>query len=584
MSAYNEYMATPIEQIKQRLSILDVVGSYVVLQKAGKSFKGKSPFTQERTPSFFVSPERGQYYCFSTNKGGDIFTFIQEMEGVDFRGALKILAERAGVELTAVDPKEKDEREKLFALLEDATRFFEDTLSRHADVRTYLKERGLKDETIHKWRIGYAEEGWRVLRDALLKKGYTDALIEKAGLLKRSQEKDASYDVFRNRVMFPIADSSGRVVGFSGRTLSKDSATPKYVNSPETELYQKSHILFGYDKAKQGIRAYDFSLVVEGQFDLVLSHQAGYTNTVAISGTALTDAHIALLERLSHRIVLALDADKAGIASVKRSAALLLRRGMDVKVARIEGGKDPADLVREDPKLLRGIIGHAVHVVEFLLAILKRDAKDERHYRLLVREEVVPFVSLIPNRIDQEHFVGVVADALQVTKDAILYEVTRVEEQGAAQSAPSSRTPESVPTHVAPKKREEFLREYLTGLLWSLSTDESPVVSPQKLREYLEIVLNRGNMQALEELSPEEKNRLIFEAERAAMARKEDIEEQLRELHTLTLRARLTALREELRAAEQNGDRARSGEILTASNEVRKALGEVDSHNPFLFS
>ena len=316
-----------VEEIKEKLDILEIVGGYVELHKAGRHYKGRSPFTNEKTPSFFVSPERGMYYCFSSQKGGDMFTFIEEMEGVDFKGALKILADKAGVELVPEDPKKRDARETQYALLEEATRFFFKQREEHADVTTYVKKRGVTGETIHVWRIGYAPDEWRALRKHLLEKKFTDGQMLKAGLIKRADGGKEPYDVFRDRVMFPIADASGRIVAFSGRTLKKDDAVPKYVNSPETDLFQKSEILYGYDKAKQGIRHYDFSLIVEGQFDVVLTHQAGYTNAVAVSGTALTTHHIMLLDRLSHRAVLALDADRAGLSAIRRSSELMLAYG-----------------------------------------------------------------------------------------------------------------------------------------------------------------------------------------------------------------------------------------------------------------
>lgn len=356
----NGTMSTPVEQIKERLSILDVVAPYVQLQKAGKHFKGKSPFTNEKTPSFFVSPDRGVYYCFSSGKGGDIFRFVEEMEGVDFRGALKILADRAHVELVPESPQKRTERETLYEILESATAFFERMLAERPEIQAYLARRGVSKRSVVHWRIGYAPDGWRVLKEHLLAEGFNEALILRSGLIKKQADggKD-SYDVFRDRVMFPITDTSGRVVAFSGRAMGSDPALPKYVNSPETELYEKSHVLFGYDKAKQRIRSNDFSLIVEGQFDLVLAHQAGFSNTVAISGTALSAQHVTLLARLSKRVVLALDADRAGIESVKRASERLLEHGMDVKVARMPHGKDPADLVAESPALLKEEIGRA---------------------------------------------------------------------------------------------------------------------------------------------------------------------------------------------------------------------------------
>ena len=248
-----------------------------------------------------------------------MFTFIEKMEGVDFKGALKILAEKANVELVPEDPKKRDARETQYALLEEATQYFFKERDAHAHVNEYIEKRGVKMNTIHAWRIGYAKDEWRALRSFLKEKGFNDEQMLKTGLIKKADGGKEPYDVFRDRIMFPIFDSSGRVVAFSGRTLKTETGIPKYVNSPETELFIKSEILYGYDKAKNGIRQYEFSLIVEGQFDLVLAHQAGNTNTVAVSGTALTKHHIMLLLRLSKNAVLALDADRAGISAVKRS-------------------------------------------------------------------------------------------------------------------------------------------------------------------------------------------------------------------------------------------------------------------------
>jgi DNA primase len=348
------------------------------------------------------------------------------MEGVDFKGALKILAEKAGVELVREDPKKRTEREQQYALIEDAAKFFFREGTNNKAAQEYVLGRGVDGKSIHLWRVGFAPDEWRALRTHLAEQGYTDTQMLRAGLIKRADNGKEPYDVFRNRIMFPMCDSSGRVVAFSGRALSGDEKTPKYVNSPETELYKKSEILFGYDKARDGIRKLDFSLLVEGQFDLVLAHQAGYGNTVAVSGTAFTDQHVNLIRRLSNRTVLALDADRAGLAAMKRAAAMLLRAGMDVKAIRIEGGKDPADIIQEDAARFRHMIGGAMHVVELLLSVLKDGAKDERAYKLLVREELLPLVASMPNRIDREHFEGVVAEALGSTKDGVHFEVERI--------------------------------------------------------------------------------------------------------------------------------------------------------------
>lgn len=587
-------MATPVEQIKDRLNVLDVVGGYVKLTKSGKHWKGKSPFTSEKTPSFFVSPERGMYYCFSSGKGGDIFTFIQEMEGVDFRGALKILAERAGIELTPERPEDRTERETLLEILEEATRFYESELEKAPTHVAYLLERGVTESTRLKWRIGYAPKEWRALIEHLVKKGYAPKMLEKAGLAKGSERSAEPYDVFRDRIMFPICDPSGRVVGFSGRDRSGDAAAPKYVNSPETPLYEKSRILFGYDKAKQGIRTLDFTLVVEGQFDLVLSHQAGYTNTVAISGTAMTDAHVELIHRLSKRAVLALDSDSAGIASAKRSATLMLARDMDVKVARVEGGKDPADLVREDPKLLKAAIGNALHVIPFLIETIRRETDDERTAKLRVREEVVPFVTMMPNRIDAEHWESEIAKSVSTTSDAIHFEVERVreelkrerarEEVRAAQAPAGTSQPKSSATPIVQPKfaRLEDIVFHLWGVLLWQKSFESPTISPSKLGSYLTEILGDGRIRTLEDWPADMQNKAAFLAEAAY----EDINERtmrdklaslLHELEARTEKQTLTQIRGELGDAEKAGDRTRTNELIQLASEHQKRIAVAGS-------
>ena len=426
-------MSDSVQLIKDRLSIIDVISPYVELVRAGKNFKGKSPFTAEKTPSFYVSPDRGMYYCFSTSQGGDMFSFIQVMEGVDFKEALKILAQKAGVELVAEDPKKKTERERRYAALHDATTFFADELQKTPEALEYLENRGVTKVTQQKWQIGFApgppKHGWRVVKEHLEGKSYTKEEIFKVGLIKMAEGGKEPFDVFRDRIMFPLFDQNGKVAAFSGRILHPDEKSPKYVNSPETELYKKSELLYGYDKAKHGIRQFNFSLIVEGQFDVVMAHQAGYSNTVAVSGTALTLHHVQLLERLSDRVVLALDADRAGIAAMKRAAELMLKRGIDVKVAEMPMGKDPADIIRVDAGEFKQIVGKSVHVIEFLLHIVCREESDERTLKRKTRTDILPFLLLLPDRIDQEHFIGVIASAIKSTTEAVRHDLERLREQ-----------------------------------------------------------------------------------------------------------------------------------------------------------
>jgi len=418
-------MSSHVEQIKERLGIVDIVSSYIKLDKAGTNYKAKCPFHNESTPSFIVSPTRNTFYCFGCGAKGDVFSFVEQFEGTDFKGALKTLAERAGVEITPLNKEKEDKKTRLYSALEEATTFFENTLEEHAEAKNYIKERGISKKSIETWRIGYAPASWTAMLDALQSKGYSEQELLDAGLIKPSPKGVGHYDRFRGRIMFPIMDSSGRVIAYSGRILpskenlefKEDSA--KYINSPETTFYEKSRVLYGFHIAKNSIRKHDFSIIVEGQMDVVLSHQAGFTNTVAVSGTALTEHQILLLSRLSGNLVMAFDADSAGIAAGGRGIDLALSHGMDVKVAALPVGKDPADLVSEEKEVWRATIRGAKHVVEFYLDHLEEKYDDMRKRRVAVGSTVIPYIAQIPNKLDQAHFVELTATHLGLAQDPI---------------------------------------------------------------------------------------------------------------------------------------------------------------------
>jgi DNA primase len=486
-------MSTPIEQIKERLSIEDVVGSYVKLERAGKSLKAKCPFHNEKTPSFYVSPERGGFYCFGCGAKGDIFSFVEQFEGLDFMGALKILAERAGVDISrghgnfpgADYAAVKSEKERLYAIMESATIFFEKGLvggigdntsytMAAAEAREYVKKRGLTEKTLKEFRIGFVPREWRLLHDHLQAEGWSTADMEKAGLVKRPELSSepagklgdvlnvgsgpttkSPYDRFRDRIMFPIFDSSGRVIAFSGRILHErtDVSEAKYLNSPDTPLYSKSAVLYGIDKAKQAIRERGYTILVEGQMDLVLSHQAGIRNTVAVSGTALADTfttgttvagassstsagassssgvnNLGIIRRLSPNLILAFDSDAAGRKAAMRSAEIALSLGMDVKIADLPEGRDPADLVLADPELWKNVLRHAKPVIEFQLDRVLIEAAekklDSRKIPPLLRERVYPFIAILTNQTDQAHYVKMVRERAlgNVENEAIIWE------------------------------------------------------------------------------------------------------------------------------------------------------------------
>ncbi len=456
---------TAVEEIKARIPIEDLIGQYVKLDKAGKSYKARCPFHNEKSASFFVSPDRGGYYCFGCNAKGDIFTFVEQFEGLDFRGALKLLAERAGVQLT-YDQKADGEKDRLFQIMEDATKYFEAMYDKSKEAQEYVKSRGINDETQKSFRIGWAPEGWQNLTDYLRAKKWPDALMEKAGLIKQREDTKGQgdlgtkgnaapspsgpsapspqthryYDRFRGRIMFPISDSSGRAIAFSGRILPKldDGKAAKYLNSPDTPLYDKSLVLYGLDKAKGEIRRLNYTIMVEGQMDLVMSHQAGIKNTVASSGTALTDeafnengaiSNLGLVRRLSPNVIVAFDSDAAGRKAALRAAGIALSLGMDVKIADIVGGKDPADLVKEDVQKWRDALKGAKPIVEFELGNVLRDNPDARKVPRALKDRVFPFLARMGSEMDKSHFVKMIADQAHIAEDAVWQDLRATEKQ-----------------------------------------------------------------------------------------------------------------------------------------------------------
>ncbi len=576
-------MASSVEQIKERLSIVDVVGAHVKLEKAGANLKARCPFHSEKTASFFVSPVRNSYYCFGCGAKGDVFSFIQAFEGVDFLGALKNLADRAGVVLTRENPQVSDERAKLLAVLEEATIFYEQGLEKDKAAQEYLRGRGIADGTVTHFRLGYARPQWRELHGCLKEKGFPDRLLALSGLIKDTER--GQYDLFRGRIMFPLMDSSGRVVAFSGRVFgdrgalreSEKTEPSKYVNSPETPLYSKSKVLYGFDKAKDTIRKHDFSIVVEGQMDLVMSHQAGYTNTVALSGTALTAPQVTMLSRLSTNSVFAFDADRAGILSSGRSAELALSMGMNVKVTVLPKGIDPADLIAKDPDAWKQVIRQAKHIIDFYLDVLS-DTGDLRAYRLAVQETVLPFVARIGNKIDQAHFVSRIASRLNLDERPIWEELRKVPMSGKsaeAISAGATDTNRSVLPRVVLSRRDLIGRRLAGILLWQEAAP-APALDTGVLRA--RIIKHFGDL--FTSISEEVAHELLFEAEVMYSEREDllsDVEELVRQASLEALRSELTKATNELRRAEEEKAEERIQSLLAHCKKLSAELAALAS-------
>ncbi len=448
-----------IEDIKTRLDVVDTVAEYLQLKPAGSgSFKACCPFHQEKTPSFFVNRPRQSWHCFGCDQGGDVISFVQKMEGMDFPEALEFLAHKAGVTLPTFNVATTSERKRLVEVNEFASKFFRATLLQHPNAeraRAYVATRGLDDLTCDLWRIGYAPDGWNNLTDALRSKGVTDDELVKSGLaIKRDptpaascQLPAASYDRFRNRLMFTICDQNGRVVGFTGRVIdpersrrmsgeSKDlssgpsasSEQAKYVNTPETLMYKKSHVLFGLDKAKGEIKRQNLVVIVEGNMDVITSHQFGIANVVASSGTALTGEQLNLLKRFTTNLAIAFDADAAGNAATIRGLDIARALDFSVKIISLpsDAGKDPDDAIRKNVEIWNKAIQNALPVIEWLYqnAFKGQDtSKPEEKKRIAAA--VLPEFRRISNAVERDAWVTRLSRDLGVSEDALREEMKK---------------------------------------------------------------------------------------------------------------------------------------------------------------
>jgi len=427
-------ISSPIEEIKNRLDIVEVVGSYIKLQKTGANLRAACPFHSEKKPSLFVSPARQIWHCFGCGSGGDIFKFIMQIEGVEFGDALRILAQKAGVELkkyaTAEAAHFQTERNRLLEVCELTCRFFEKQLEASTvgkEAKKYLLQRGLKPESIVKWRLGYAPDVWQGLSDFLASRNYQKSEIERAGLGLTS-EKGSFYDRFRGRIIFPVFDFNSQVIGFGGRVFKeKDKENiAKYVNTPQTLLYDKSRTLYGLDKAKVEIRKKDVCVMVEGYMDAIMSFQAGVENVVATSGTALTNSQLKILKRYSNNLLSAFDMDVAGDSATKRGIDLAQAQGFNIKVVTMIGGKDPADIVAENSENWPKMIGEAKSILQFYFesAFSHFDSKTPEGKRE-ISKVLLPVLKIIPSAIERAYWVQELARKLQVKEETVEEELKK---------------------------------------------------------------------------------------------------------------------------------------------------------------
>ena len=410
-----------IQEIKSKLSILEVVSGYVRVEKSGSQYKARCPFHNERTPSFYISPTRGSYHCFGCAESGDIFKFVEKMESLEFKDALKILADRTGVTLSRI---RKEDDSRMLSLMESARQFFEITLSESIDAKKYLHDRGLTDFSIKNYKIGYAKNDWRLLFVHLMSNGYTDTECVESGLIIKTDD-NKYYDRFRGRVMFPIRNISGATVGFTGRVLPvyDDGKSGKYVNTPETKLYHKSKILFNYDYARKFIADTREVILVEGQMDVIMSAQSGIQNVIAVSGTAFTEEQVNIIKRLADTVVLAFDNDGAGKKAAEKAAIMCAYGGLQIMSVDIKE-KDIADMVQNNPTEWQNVYNKKIMYIEFLAKNFLQ-ISDERDRINYTKDKVVIYLKAINSPLERDFAIKSFCRITGIDNEAVKSEVDK---------------------------------------------------------------------------------------------------------------------------------------------------------------
>ncbi|MFZ1684370.1 MAG: DNA primase, partial [Candidatus Zixiibacteriota bacterium] len=398
-----------VNEIKSRISIEDVISEYVQLKRSGRNFKGLSPFTNEKSPSFMVSPEKQIWHDFSSGRGGDVFSFIQEVEGLDFKGSLELLARKAGVDLAEFQPKtgdgtDKNQKERLFSAVEQAVLFYQVQLTKNIPALKYLREvRGYEKQTLLDFRFGYSPNDGKALISYLQNKGFSPSELQKAGL--SSTRGNDTYDMFRGRIMIPLLDPQGRPVGFTARQVVDDKNSPKYINTPSTILYDKGRQVFGLSQAKEAIRKSGYVVVVEGNLDVVASHQAGIKQVVASAGTALTTYHLKSLQRFTGDVRLSFDDDRAGQDAAERAIPLAQALGLELSIVSIPSGKDPDELIKQDPKAWEKTVNSSQYMIDWLIDRIAsgsdlNSAQGKRQFTA----KIMSIVRQLKDPVEQEHY------------------------------------------------------------------------------------------------------------------------------------------------------------------------------------
>lgn len=477
-----------IDEIRNRIDIVDVVSDFVSLKRSGQNYKALSPFTNEKTPSFYVVPSKGIFKDFSSGKGGDGITFVMEHEGMSYVEALKYLARKYGVEIKEDDRTPEDlaaqsERDSLYIVMQFAKDYFKETLHKHDEGKSiglsYFRERGFNDRILEKFELGYSLNEWQHLHDAAVKRGFSEAVLEKAGLIIKKEDK--VYDRFRGRVIFPVHNLSGKVVAFGARILTKEKDQPKYINSPETDIYHKSQVLYGLYLAKNEIRKYDFCYLVEGYTDVISLHLSGIENVVASSGTALTEEQIRLMRRFTENVTVLFDGDSAGIKAALRGIDLVLKGGLNVRVVLLPDGEDPDSYSKKlgSSKFQEYLKAHTKDFISFKIDLLSSGTSNDPIKRAEAIREIVTSIALIPDPIKRSVYIKETGDLLKIQESVLLTELNKI-----LIAEKKKRDQERMRDDVV-----EPLPEIIDDVIQASKTDTQTMVQMQE-RETIRLLLN----------------------------------------------------------------------------------------------
>ncbi len=491
-----------LEEIRNRCDIVDIISEYVPLKPAGKGFKALCPFHEEKTPSFMISTEKQLFHCFGCGEGGNVFNFVMKFEKVDFFEAVKMLAKKAGVILPADEKKENllyRQKERMYKLNSLAANYFRECLfraPRGKKIINYLKKRGINDKTVEKYRLGYAPDKWDVLTNFLKKKGYSYEELIKAGLIKKSKIEGKYIDYFRDRIIFPIFNVQGKIIGFGGRVL--DDSMPKYINSPETLIYNKGSNLYSLNFAKEDIRKKNRVIVVEGYTDILIVQQYGFNNGVASLGTALTTKQIELIKRFTDTVLIAYDADSAGNMATLRSLDLLIKAGLEIKVIALPQGNDPADfLIKKGNKAFQSLIDSSLSLMNYKLKLLyAKYSINTIEGKVKIIKEILPTLNVIDNEVELRAQIKKISEELKLSEEAILIELKKYK-RGSKEFAHSVIKPHSEPGNVTAEK-------ILIGCMLEDKKIAQNVLKSLKVEDFT-VLLHREIVSTIERLLKDDK-------------------------------------------------------------------------------